>query len=347
MAVRIKDIAKQLGISDGSVRKALHGSGGTARISEETRKKVLLVAEQMQYRPNLAARQLAGGKNNVIGVVLDSNSQIELARLATIEQEAYRFGYRLMMGQSHGEDERLRDYFGEFISRGVEGALLLSTRTDQQYVQNAILECLSDLKHIVVIGGPFMSEALSGCCWVDIDRAAGVRLAVEHLVSLGRKRIGLILSDNRSHTVAQRREGYRKTMEQCGLEPEPSLIQYLDAAGDISSRTRRAVMTLIQDHHADAIIALNDYFAFATINHLRNMKLRVPEDVAVVGFDNTDTSELYHPSLTTVDQNIALQARTAIAMLRDSISGRRVENKTVMLAPELVIRMSSRLGDVS
>ena len=136
-------------------------------------------------------------------------------------------------------------------------------------------------------------------------------------------------------------------MEQCGLEPEPSLIQYLDAAGDISSRTRRAVMTLIQDHHADAIIALNDYFAFATINHLRNMKLRVPEDVAVVGFDNTDTSELYHPSLTTVDQNIALQARTAIAMLRDSISGRRVENKTVMLAPELVIRMSSRLGDVS
>ncbi len=346
MAVRIKDIAKKVGLSEGSVRKALHGSAGTARISEATKRKILRVARQMRYRPNLIARQLAGGRNRVIGVVVDSSTpEVHFSRVAAIEREISNFGYRLMVGQSLGDVERIRDYLLDFTGRGIDGMLFLSHRGNSPELKSIISEGLSDHSHIVFIGLPLWQDDSQEHYWVDVDRAMGIRQAVEHLTQRGKQRIGMVLRASAANCMTQRHEGYSQAMKQLGRPVEKELIQYPASSsvspGDLVERIRQPVCTLVREQHVDAILAENDYFAFAAIHQLRQMNLRVPQDIAVVGFDNIEAAGYFSPPLTTIDQNLPQVAKTAIQMLIDAIEEKKIPQKSVILSPTLVIRQST------
>ena len=173
----------------------------------------------------------------------------------------------------------------------------------------------------------------------------GIRQAVEHLAQRGKQRIGMVLRTSAANCIAQRYEGYSQAMKKLGRPLEPELVQYLapskPGASDLAARIRQPIQTLVQDHHIDAILAENDYFAFTAIHQLRQMNLRVPQDIAVVGFDNIEAAAYFSPPLTTIDQNVTQLARAAIEMLINAIDGKEIPQKNVILSPTLVIRQST------
>ncbi len=342
MAVRIKDIAEKAGVSEGAVRKALHGYAGTARVGKETTKKIRDIAAQMRYRPNLVARQLAGGQNRVIGVIIDSiPPSVHLSRLDAIEAEVAKYEYRLIVGQSHGEASRVENYLRDFAGRRIDALLYVSHHGNNPQVDDVLTEWHRDFRTIVFIGRVLGDISTRSSYSVNVDRAEGIRLAVEHLLDRGKSRVGLIINKNLGYTTQQRLDGYTQAMSARNMEVKPGLIQYLKSAKSIDQRVAPVVDTLINDHHVDAIIAHNDYFAFAAINQLRRMNLRVPQDVAVIGFDNIEAAELFYPPLTTIDQNVKLTAKTAIRMLMDLLEDKKVRDRHIQLSPKLVVRESS------
>jgi len=296
----------------------------------------------MRYRPNLIARQLAGGRNRVIVVIIDSvPPSVHLSRLDAIEAEVANYAYRLIVGQSHGQSSRVEDYFRDFAGRGIEALLYISHHGRNPDMDKVLTDWYRDFRAVVFVGRVLGDNLVNSSYSVNLDRSEGIRLGVEALLTRGKSRICIMINRTSDYTTQQRLEGYAQAMSARNMEVEPGLIQHLTHAKSIDQRVAPVVEALIKEQHVDAIIAHNDHYAFATINHLRRMNLRIPQDVAVIGFDNIDSAELFYPPLTTIDQNVKQTAKVAIGMLMDLLEGKKVRDRHILLSPKLVVRESS------
>jgi len=338
--VRLVDIAKKAGVSRAAVGHVLNHSGiNNVRVSSETRERVLKIAQEMNYRPNRAAQQLRGKPTHMLGVILNTvNTAVFSARLSAIEIEATRRGYRMVIGQVQNDLPDIQGYLDDFADRGIDGVLCLFDV--MQDMRTALQPIFKGRPGVVLHAAPILKSQSS----VRVDTTSAIQLLVDHLVERGKQRIGLELWSETDQLMAVRRNAWREALQGHGL---PAPDEFVWENPERSQRpTREAVDACVVDlavhQKVDAIIASNDEWAARMIQGLRRRGFRVPQNVAVTGYDNIDISEIIEPALTTIDQSHADYAVAALDLMENSLKHPQTaiaEQRVVH--PRLIIREST------
>ncbi len=340
--VTLSDVAEKAGVSRTAAAKVLLGTGGDhVRVGKHAARRIRKASAELSYQPNRAAQQLRGANTHMLGVLMDTvNAPIMNDRLAAIEREAYARGYRLLIGQLHGDQEALRAYLADFDSRGVDAVLCLFDVTRGR--GERLTPFLGHRRGVVLHGKPLTTN---GFC-VRVDTGAAIAMLIAHLLSTGRERIGLQLEGMTDELMAIRRNAYTEAMEHNGQTVDPALIwttRYLQSRPD-SDTVDETIKRLHEQAGADAIVACNDIWAARLIQGLKTRGIRVPDDVAVTGYDNLDLATVIEPSLTTIDQQHDRYAAATLDMLTAIAAGTTAKlprEHTVSIPPKLIIRQST------
>jgi len=326
------DVAAMAHVSRTTVSFVLNERSGV-KIPDETRRRVLDAAATLDYYPNSVARQLARGASRTIGLVLRQSPE-QVANDGLLAETL-----RGLAGAARAADHRV---LVETLVPG-EGSyanLVRSGRTDglivsgPRYDDEELVELARDGFPVVIQGSLPGLDVPS----VDVDNEAGARLAVEHLLALGHRRIACITNASTAYTAASERvAGYREALAAAGIGEEPGMIA--EGAFDAQSG-HRAMADILSRSTPDAIFVASDVVAIGAIAGLREAGLSVPGDVSVVGFDAIPLAAYLDPPLTTISLPAYDLGRAAGRALLDRIAGRPVAGRT-LLPTELIVRAST------
>lgn len=336
--VRLVDVAMRAGVSRATASAVLLGGGGAnTRVGAETTGRIRKIAVELGFRANPVARQLKGASSRVIAVLIGVDTpRVNVTRLLEIERQAFRHGYRLMVGHVRLADGGVADYVSDFEGRGIDGLIFLHYPEPAEL--SAAGAALARIRRLVFLG----DVEFPGASCLTIDRADGVRQAVQHLASRGRQRIGLGLPAADTIYMRARRAGYLRGMRDAQLSGQ-GLIWTGDA-GDGTAAPQHIdalIDRLVVDRHADAVIAPDDHWAVQLIKRLKARGLNVPKDVAVVGFDNDDISQAVDPELTTIDTQTDLLAAKAVDLIVATAESTLPSRRQVMVPTKLIVRAST------
>jgi LacI family transcriptional regulator len=336
-AVTIKDIARALGISTSTVSRALRDS---YEISPETKQLVLDCAEKLNYRPNPIALSLKERRSRSIGVVVCEIANNFFSQVINgIESIAYDRGYNVIISQSRESYDREVIDLQYLASRSVDGLLIsLSTETND----------LSHLKSLHAKGFPIVlfdriTEEIN-THKVIVDNFRGAYDATEHLIRNGHKRIAALTNSEFLSITHERVAGYKEALVANGQKVNEEYIKHCFYGGMIFEEIEDAVNKLFtQRNKPDAIFATSDKLTTGCLKTLKRRGLKVPDDVSVVGFSNTDIAELIDPPLTVVRQPAFEMGKDATELLLQLIESKRPikDFEKRILTPELQIRESS------
>lgn len=336
-AVTIKDVAQRAGVSIATVSYVFNES---APISEGTRLRVLSAAAELGYRPNALARNLRAQESRIIGyswhhLPADRWHPILDRFLYSMADAAEAEGYHILTFTTSPDDLTSPLPYEELLLTGrVDGFILSDTNRGDARIH-----------YLLERGFPFVAFGRADEAWdfpyVDVDGEAGVRQAVDYLIQLGHRRIGLIAWPESSLTGDTRCAGYLAALRAAGLGRDPAWIvrtEHEEAAGRAAMRQ---LLALPADRRPTAVMALSDLMAIGAMNALYEAGLQPGQDVAVVGFDDIPLAQYLRPPLTTLRQPIPEVGERVVKMLLSLIRGEPLAERQVLLKPTLVVRESS------
>lgn len=329
----IEDIARLAGVSKSTVSRALNDS---PLVSEETKKRIQAIARENSFRINAPARNLSMGQSHTIAYVThayhkESFSMEDLFGLEImggITHGLHELGYEMLVVHV---DPRDSGWAHQYLESGrVDGFILMTSNRKKWHI-----------KTLVEMGAPFITWGVTSenvkYCSVTGDNVAGGRLATEHLIRTGRQRIAFLGGDKEELEVQHRFKGYQQALEDAGMVIDSDLLAYGDYSH--SSGIKAMKQLLEQSPDLDAVFVNSDLMAIGAINVIQNSGKRVPEDVAVVGYDDLSIANYNNLPLTTIRQNISLAGKLLAQNLVQYIKTGVVTNVT--LPVELVVRQSA------
>lgn len=335
--VTIKDIGKALGLSTSTVSRALRGS---YEISSETKRLVLEYAEKINYRPNPIALSLKERRNHSIGIVVcEIANNFFSQAINGIESIAYNRGYHVIMSQSHESYERETVIVDHLASRSVDGLLVSVSSETQDYSH---FKNLYDKGLPIVFFDRVANEILTHK--VIADNFKGAFDATEHLIHNGFKRIAHITSAPYLSISEERLEGYKAALLRHNIPYDEKLVHYCYHGGMIYDEIEIAVSKLFKlKIKPDALFTGGDRVTTTCMQALQKLNKKIPGDIAVIGFTNTNVGELFHPSLSVVRQPAFEIGQVATELLISMIESKRpvTDFETKMLQTELIVRDSS------
>lgn len=330
--VSLKDIARIVGVSPALVSMVLNGKAEQYRIGEEVARRVVETAKEMHYVPNQAAKNLRSGKTQLVGlIVTDISNPFYSAIARIVEDRAGELNYTVLISSTDenlANTERLVDVL---VNKGVEGLILVPCDGSMKLVQR-----LYDSHFPTVLLDRYFPDIdLSSSC---LDNYKASELATEHLLGQGYKNIALIAYNTEMHHILDRISGYEDTMKNMGLDSFMRVrkVNILDPKPEI----KEALYELIHKEHVEAIIFLTNMLATNGLYCLNEMNVKIPKDVAIVGFNGNDAFNLFYSPVTYVKQPIEQIAKESIDILIKRIKKSNYKSK-VFLEPELVIQQSS------
>ncbi|RYY71523.1 MAG: LacI family transcriptional regulator [Chitinophagaceae bacterium] len=336
-AVTIKDIAKALGVSTSTVSRALRDS---YEISPETKQLVLECAEKLNYRPNPIALSLKERRSLSIGVVVCEIANSFFSQIINgIESIAYDKGYNVIISQSNESYEREMMDLHYLSSRSVDGLLIsLSTETNDISHLDALHR-----KGLPIVMFDRVSHEIKTHN-VVVDNFKGAYEATEHLLQNGYKNIAAIANSEFLSITAERLSGYKQALENYQVKYNPSYVKHCFYGGMVFSEIEDAVNKLFTlKTKPDAIITMSDKLTTGALKTLVRRGIKVPDDIALVGFSNSDIAELLNPALTVIRQPALEMGKAATELLLQLIESKRpvtqFENR--VLTPELILGASS------
>lgn len=344
--VTIRDVAKKSGFSSTTVSIVLNNAPLARYIPAVTKKRIERAAKSLGYRPNLFARSLRSQRSHTVGVmVFDMTDPFCTLVLRGIENTLYQSSYLPILTDVHNERSRFERYLEMLLDRRVEALIVVA---NWLFVD---IEVLADLEKssipTAMIGRELQNDSVSS---VLVDNELGANAAVEHLYSLGHRKIAFIRGPKTLGDSAPRWKGIRSFAKASGLELDTRLIVDLPESEDpISSFEAGYKLTedlLKQKPPFTALMAFDDMTAFGAIRALAKAGMRVPEHCSVIGFDDVAACGLYTPPLTTVRQPMEAMGATAVNIVLEGINAvqekREVRAVHRKLAPELAVRESTR-----
>jgi DNA-binding LacI/PurR family transcriptional regulator len=337
-AVTIKDIAKALGLSTSTVSRALRDS---YEISPETKKLVLEYAEKINYHPNPIALSLKERRSRSIGVIVAeiANSFFSQA-IDGIESIAYKNGYNVIISQSRESYDREVINLNFLTSRSIDG-LIVSVAAETKDFGN--FKELHERGMPIVFFDRIVNEIYTHK--VIVDNYQGAYDATRYFIENGYRRIAALANNEVLSITRDRLAGYKAALADQGIKEEESFIKYCEHGGLILSEVEQAVTELVGNKtKPDAILALGDKLTTGTLRILKAGKLKVPEDIGLIGFSNSDITELIDPPLSIIKQPAFEMGEIATDLLIQLIESKRpvTDFETKMLAPQLIIRESAK-----
>ncbi len=325
------DVARMAGVSSATVSYVVNN--GPRPVSPETRARVLDAIDKLGYRPNAVARNLRRQRTTTLGLILPDAQNPFFAEVARgIESVALEHGYVVIQCHSDFSAARELQFVETLYGERIAGVLWFPTSGDAGPA-NRLAEYRVPLVVIDRLGPGIHAPS------VVADNFHGAYLATRHLIDLGHRRIGCIARPSDLSHSEQRIRGYLQALQDGGIAPDEDLIVrsgYRPEAGRVA-----ALELLRRSPAPTAIFAYNDFMAIGALRAAYERRLRVPEDLAVVGFDNIPQAALTCPALTTVSQAKTELGRQAARLLLDMIDGRTPETNQIVLGVELVIREST------
>jgi len=336
-AITIKDIAKALGLSTSTVSRALRGS---YEISPETKKLVIEYAEKYNYRPNPIALSLKERRSRSIGVIVcEIANNFFSQAINGIESIAYNRGYNVMISQSHESYDREIVNVEHLSSRSVDG-LLVSLSTETHDIEH--FKKLHD-KGLPIVFFDRVTDAID-TYKVVVDNYKGAYDVTKHLIDTGYKRIAHIGSSAHLSITRERLEGYKQALADHNIPVHEPYIKYCNHGGMIVDELEDAIKALMSmKQKPDAIFSAGDKITMGCVSSLKASGIKIPGDVALVGFTNSALVDLIEPPLTAIKQPAFEMGQVATELLIKLIESKRpiTEFETVTLQTELFRRRSS------
>lgn len=331
----IKDIAKKAGVSVTTVSNVLSNKSGEISISEKTKSKIMRIVEEVNYYPNIYARYLRTKSTGIVAVmVTDIKDPFFNTIIDEIEQVLEKNGYYFILISAQNSPQKEKLYLNKVRKTRVDGLLIISGIVDIS--DSMIRELYRDKMPMVLVARRGAYQSISS---VDIDNFTGGFLATEHLISLGHCNIMHITTSYRRVDAQDRLKGYIRAMQKHGLRNKCWIEKGTQV---VESGYETMTDVLRKGKKPTAIFTFNDRMAFGAMNAIRNEGLEIPEDVAVVGFDDIPFAAHSYPSLTTVRQPISEMGKRGVELLLEAIKeDRSKRNQHVVFKPELIIRKSS------
>ncbi|WP_280450103.1 LacI family DNA-binding transcriptional regulator [Nocardia brasiliensis] len=324
----MEDVAERAGVSRALVSLVMRNS---PKVSEHRRRAVLEAAKDLGYQPHIMARSLASRTSNIVGVMVSDLRNAFFADVVEgMDTAAQEFGLELILNTGRRSAARERTALESLLAFRPGGIILLSPILPAAAIRDAAQQA-----PVVLVS---RSSAIPGVDTVNDDGEVGAALAVDHLVSLGHRRI-VHLDGGGAFTAAPRRKGYRAAMERHGLEPMVIPSEHTDAAG--LAAVRKLLNLFSRDNFPTALVCGNDFNAVGAMSALEEAGLRVPDDVSIVGYDNTSLAALRHVSLTTIDQPRIQMGALAVEALAERLRDDRTEPVRRRLQPSLVVRATT------
>ncbi len=324
----IREVSRVAGVSTATVSRALSTPD---KVSEKTLKKVYDAVEKVQYRPNMMAQNFRATRAwSLMVLVPDITNRFFATVIQGIEDTAQKNGYSVLLGDTRDSEQREAEYIRRVETRQSDGIIQLRPHHKGDP---------KPAEHLKIVNACGCEGTPYDC--VRIDNVGASRAIVDHLIDMGHRRIGVIsgLADN-PHSI-DRLKGYHQSLAAAGIAPDSSLITHgdftlwsgLQAAGHFTRMPAR--------HRPTAIFSMNDDMAIGALQGLKNASLRVPDDISIAGFDDTEYARFSDPALTTIAQPGYDLGRCAADRVLRLIEGDEDATADIVLPHELILRQST------
>ncbi|SDJ23330.1 transcriptional regulator, LacI family [Frankineae bacterium MT45] len=324
-AVTMADVAERAGVSRALVSIVFRGVPGA---SEANRRRVMQAAAELSYRPDQRAQLLGSNRSRTIGVVFGLHSEFHAEVVERLYQAADRADYQLALSPvatGRSEEQAVQS----LLDFRCEALILVGP-----FMSKASLAEIATRLPTVVIGRALHSATIDT---VRTDDTVGAQLAVEHLVKLGHRRITHV-DGQRAPGAAERRRGYREAMSAAGLQDEVALV----AGGLTEDAGARAADRILEAELPTAVFAFNDHCAAGLIAEFRDRAVQTPQNLSVIGYDNTRVARSATLALSTISQDARTLAHRALEIAVERVDGERDEAIEVVTAPMLIVRATTK-----
>ena len=333
MRVTMREVATKAGVSAMTVSRVINES---PRVSDDVRRRVEAAIADLGYVPNRLARGLIRQKTGALGLIVpDVANPFFTLVVRGAEEVAWRAGYHVILCNTQADIDRERGYIEDMLSFQVEG-LLLAPVGERSRPNLRVLR-KNNVPFVLIdrtIGG-YDGDLVQG------DSVGGARKLVEHLIGLGHQRIGMVTETAEVSTARDRLEGYRQALEHAGIAYSPELVLEASAT-DVGSAHDATLALLDLPEPPTAIFSVNNIAVVGVAEAARERGLRIPEDIAVVCFDDIEHASRFHPFLTVMAQPAETFGTIATQLLLDRLAGRIEQRRRLVVLPaDFVVRESS------
>lgn len=334
MTSTIKDVAVLAGVSPSTVSRVISNH---PRISEQTKRRVREAMEELGYHPNVLARSLVKQSADAIGVLIPSSTEEFFMNpffpelLRGITDVVRREGLDLLLSTSDSGKEDVTSLTQMILGKRIDGVILLSSR-----MHDPLMKVLQKNPFpATLLGRP---EDETNISWVNNDNIEASYQATRHLLALGHRRIGFLCGDESLTVTQDRLLGYQNALEEAGIPIDRQIIyisKFLEQGGYLGM-----MRLLANPSRPSGVVASDDLLAFGAMRAAGELGYRIPEDLAVVGFNNVRMAEIANPPLTSVDVHIYELGTSVAELLVEQMRNSERKQKTKILSTDLVIRKS-------
>ena len=331
MKITIVDVAKKANVSVATVSRVMNGN---YPVKAETKKRVLEVVEELNYIPNMQARELTQKKSATIGVVVPSINNMFFPEVITgIENSLKLNSLSLILACSNNDKDEERLCINNLLSRNVSGIIVIDPNTDN--IKSKFYNNISKQTPIVFVNGHSVSANISS---VVNDEAMGANMALNYLLENNHKDI-LFVRGKDSYSYDVKEKVYAETMKDLNNFKPKNIINIGNGnSSETVDNTIDIFLDILKTSSATAVFACNDLMAVGVLNACKKINIDVPKDLSIIGYDNIDLSKFVEPKLTTIDQNMFLLGTNAATLLLEKIESDNSYSKRIILINSLIER---------
>lgn len=331
----INDIANELHVAKSTVSFILNGKAKEKRISDELTERVLKYVKEKGYQPNQLAKSLSTGKTKMICLMVEKISDYFFSQIAYhLEALAYKNGYKIIYCSTENNPEKTSQLISLLRARHVDGYII----TPPAGIESEIKTLINDNVPVVLFDR-FLPDVTTD--YVGLDNYKGTFDAIEFLVKKSAKKIAFVTLDSNQTQMQERESGYLAAIKKHHIKP---LILRIPFENDTETNIETTRKFLIDNPGIDAILFATNYFALSGITAVNRLKLKVPDDVSIIAFDDHNVFGLYNPSISAVAQPLEEMAKQLFKTLLDKLENnvRLKDVSKVIIQPELILRESTK-----